>query len=296
MWGRQSKTRQVIDYAEHVAADEQIREHTREAVAAGERARRRLFPDRRAVAVATRAAQDEQIRDQIVKAVEQLREAQQRLRGKKSHRGRNLLLLATAAVAALFNPVTGAKTRGWLGGIVGRLRGGAQGGGGMPQMPMRGATSTVEETIEVAVPVSTAYNQWTQFEEFPSFMDGVESVRQLDDTHVHWVAQIGGKRHEWDAEITEQRPDQRVAWRATDGKANEGEVTFEPVDGGRTRVSLRLSYEAEGLAETLGSAVGVDSRRVKADLQRFKELIESRGQESGAWRGEVVEGQTQGQA
>jgi uncharacterized membrane protein len=149
----------------------------------------------------------------------------------------------------------------------------------------------VEESIEVNVPVNTAYNQWTQFEEFPRFMEGVESVTQKDDTHVHWVAEIGGERREWDAEITEQEPDQRVAWTAIGGHGNSGVVTFQPMDEGSTRVNVRIEHETEGLKEQLGSAVGADSRRVKGDLKRFKEFIEARGQETGAWRGEVESGQ-----
>jgi uncharacterized membrane protein len=151
--------------------------------------------------------------------------------------------------------------------------------------------SRIEESIEVDVPVSTAYNQWTQFEEFPRFMEGVESVRQLDDTHLRWVAEIGGSRHEWTAEISEQRPDQRVAWHAVDGQANGGVVTFHRLDEGRTKVMVQMDYEPEGMKESLGSALGADSRRVKADLERFKELVESRGAESGAWRGEVERGE-----
>jgi uncharacterized membrane protein len=149
----------------------------------------------------------------------------------------------------------------------------------------------VEESIEVNVPVSTAYNQWTQFEEFSRFMEGIETVTQIDDTHLRWVAEIGGKRHEWEAEITEQKPDQRVAWRALEGHYNSGIVTFEPIDENRTRINVVMEHETEGITETLGSALGADSRRVKGDLERFKELIESRGVESGAWRGEVESGQ-----
>jgi uncharacterized membrane protein len=144
----------------------------------------------------------------------------------------------------------------------------------------------VDESVDVEVPVSTAYNQWTQFEEFPQFMDNVESVRQVDDTHLHWVAEVGGRRHEWDAEITYQDPDNHIAWRSTDGKTNSGSVRFEPLGGERTRIKVRIDYEAEGL-EAVGSAVGVDDRGVRADLNRFKELVEGRGSETGAWRGEV---------
>jgi len=146
---------------------------------------------------------------------------------------------------------------------------------------------SIEKSVEVDVPVSTAYNQWTQFEEFPSFMNGVESVKQLDETHLHWVASIGGHREEWDAEITEQIPDERIAWKATSGKGNAGVVTFHKLDENRAKIMLQLDWESEGMLEALGAAVGSDDRRVKGDLARFKELIESRGVESGAWRGEV---------
>jgi len=147
--------------------------------------------------------------------------------------------------------------------------------------------STIEQSIELEVPVHTAYNQWTQFEEFPAFMDGVAEVRQLDERHLHWVAELGGTRHEWDAEITEQRPDERVAWRNTDGKDNAGVVTFHKLDESRSRVMVQLDFVPEGIKEKLGDVMGAPDRRVKADLERFKEMIEARGTETGAWRGEV---------
>ena len=147
--------------------------------------------------------------------------------------------------------------------------------------------SRVEQSIEIDVPVRTAYNQWTQFEEFPTFMEGVESVTQLDDTHLRWVAEIGGKTQEWKAEITEQHPDERVAWRAVDGKSNAGVVTFHRLEDQRCKVMVQLDFETEGIVETVGSAIGADDRRVKGDLERFKEMIESRGTETGAWRGDV---------
>jgi uncharacterized membrane protein len=150
---------------------------------------------------------------------------------------------------------------------------------------------TIRETIEVNVPISTAYNQWTQFEEFPQFMEGVESVKQTDDTHLRWVAEIGGKRREWQAEIVEQRPDQRISWRALDGNGPNGVVEFEPIGADKTLVTVEMAYEPEGMTEQLGSKVGIDSRQVRGDVKRFKELIESRGVESGAWRGEVHAGQ-----
>lgn len=147
--------------------------------------------------------------------------------------------------------------------------------------------STIEESIEVQVPVRTAYDQWTQFEEFPQFMEGVESVTQLDDTHLRWKAEIGGVTREWRAEITEQQPDQRVAWRAQDGAENAGVVTFHRLDDGVTRVMLQLEFDPEGIVEQAGDKLGFVSRRAKGDLARFKDFIEARGVETGAWRGQV---------
>jgi uncharacterized membrane protein len=151
--------------------------------------------------------------------------------------------------------------------------------------------AAIEQSIVVNVPVQMAYNQWTQFEEFPRFMDGVESVRQLDDKRLHWRANIGGKVKEWDAEITEQHPDERIAWTARSGARNAGVVTFHRLDENRTKIMLQVDYEPEGVVETVGDTVGVVSGRIKADLERFKEFIESRHRETGAWRGEIQPGQ-----
>jgi uncharacterized membrane protein len=145
----------------------------------------------------------------------------------------------------------------------------------------------IEKSIDVHVPVRTAYNQWTQFEEFPRFMEGVKEVRQLDDTHLHWVAEIGGKTEEWEARITEQMPDERVAWTAESGTMNAGVVTFHKLDPETTRVMLQLEYDPEGIVETTGDKLGFVTRRVEGDLGRFKEFIEERGRETGEWRGEV---------
>ena len=147
--------------------------------------------------------------------------------------------------------------------------------------------TTIEESIEVKVPIRTAYDQWTQFEEFPRFMAGVESVRQLDDTHLHWVADIGGARREWDAEITEQHPDERIAWRATQGAENAGVVTFHHIDPTTTKVMLQLEFDPDGFVEQVGDKMGIVKSQTKADLDRFKEFIETRGTETGAWRGDV---------
>jgi uncharacterized membrane protein len=152
--------------------------------------------------------------------------------------------------------------------------------------------SSTEKSIEINVPVSAAYNQWTQFEDFPKFMEGIQEVKQLDDTHLHWKASIGGKDKEWDAEITEQTPDTRIAWRSTTGTRNDGIVTFHKVDENTTRVIVHMDYEPEGMVESAGDAVGVLGSRVQGDLERFKEFLESRGHETGAWRGSVHGGQT----
>jgi uncharacterized membrane protein len=150
--------------------------------------------------------------------------------------------------------------------------------------------SVIEEQVEVAVPVRTAYNQWTQFESFPEFMEGVERVEQRTDTLTHWVTEIGGVRREFDAQIEHQVPDERISWRVVDGPKHDGTVSFTEVGGGRTQVSLRMEYEPEGVIENVGAAVGVVGSRVRGDLRRFKEFIEDRGSESGAWRGEVTPG------
>ena len=150
----------------------------------------------------------------------------------------------------------------------------------------------IEQAVEIAVPVSTAYNQWTQFEDFPHFMEGVKSVTQTDDTHLHWVAEVAGKEKEWDAEITEQHPDERVAWNATSGAENAGVVTFHRVSDESTRVTLQMDVDPEGMVENVGTALGFLERRVKGDLERFKEFIESRGQETGAWRGTIEQSAT----
>jgi len=152
--------------------------------------------------------------------------------------------------------------------------------------------ASVESSIDVNVPVTTAYNQWTQFEEFPEFMEGVEFVTQIDETHLRWAAEVGGEREEWDAEITEQTPDQRIAWKATGGKQNAGVVTFHRLDDMTTKVTLQMDWEPEGMKEKAGAMLGRDEAQVKADLERFKKFIESRGVETGAWRGEVSQGST----
>jgi uncharacterized membrane protein len=147
--------------------------------------------------------------------------------------------------------------------------------------------STITEHVDVDVPIRLAYDQWTQFESFPKFMGGVDSITQVDDTHTHWKTTVAGVTREFDTEITEQHPEERVAWKSTDGTTHAGVVTFHKLDDSTTRVTVQMDWEPEGLKEKAGAAVGVDDHQVKADLKRFKEFIEERGQAEGAWRGEV---------
>ena len=149
--------------------------------------------------------------------------------------------------------------------------------------------ATIEKSIDVRVPVSVAYGQWTQFEEFPQFMEGVEQVTQLDDSHMHWVAEIGGERREWDAEIVEQQPDRVIAWRSTGGTPNSGRVEFMPIDEG-TRVSVRMEHEPEGMKERVGSFFGADEGQIEEDLERFRELVEDRQMPTYEWRGTIESG------
>jgi uncharacterized membrane protein len=147
--------------------------------------------------------------------------------------------------------------------------------------------ATVTKSIDVHVPISTAYNQWTQFETFPHFMGGVDQVEQLDDRRLHWKVSVGGQHREFDAEVTEQHPDERVAWKSTDGKTHAGVVTFHKLAPDETRVTVQLDWEPEGITEKAGAMVGLDDRQVSSDLDKFKAFIENRQNETGAWRGEV---------
>jgi uncharacterized membrane protein len=152
----------------------------------------------------------------------------------------------------------------------------------------------IEDTIEVQVPVQQAYNQWTQFEDFPKFMEGIQSVQQLDDTHVQWIAEIRGESRQWTTEITEQRPNEKVAWKTIEGEVkNDGIVTFEQVGDGLTRVNVQMDVEGDSPVENVASdLLGVVKGQVRGDLERFKQLIENREEETGAWRGEVQDGET----
>ena len=256
--------------------DKKFRKQLLSAISHGTLAKRRASKRIGFVAAVTRLGADEKLKNELRKMTKSLENAWGRVEKKRSHKLRNSLLIVGgvggAAVAAM-------KAR----------------NGGLPNVGIvGGGTSprTIDESIEVNVPVSAAYNQWTQFEDFPLFMEGVEHVEQLDDTRLHWIAKVGGKTNEWDAKILEQHPDKQISWISEDGKKTRGTVTFEPVGESKARIRLSMSYRAEGLQETLGSAAGLDQRRVRGDLDRFKELIESRGAESAAWRGEVSAGTT----
>ena len=283
MFGR-SKTQAVkdnaasgTDLAVSLAQDKRFRKQLLSAMGHGAAARQRAASRIGLVAAAHRLGTDKELRNELRQMTENLQNAWTQVEKKRSHKLRNFLLVVGGigtAAAALAPQARKKLTK--LSGVVGN--------GSMPR--------TITESIEVDAPVSTVYNQWTQFEDFPLFMEGVEHVEQLDDTRLHWIAKVGGKTVEWDAKILEQHPDNQVSWISEDGKKTRGTVTFEPIGESRTRISLSMSYQAEGLTEALGSAVGLDERRVRGDLQRFKELIESRGAESGAWRGEVSAGST----
>lgn len=146
---------------------------------------------------------------------------------------------------------------------------------------------TIEKSIVVNAPLRMVYNQWTQFEDFPKFMEGIESVRQIDDNHLHWVSEIYGKHEEWDAEIFDQIPDESISWRSLSGPAHNGTIHFRPDNENTTQVTLTMSYEPKGFLEKTADALGLIARRIEGDLERFKEFVESRQSESGAWRGEI---------
>jgi uncharacterized membrane protein len=226
-----------------------------------------------------RVGSDERLRRELRELKGNLDKAWARVEKKRGHKLRNTLILLTGVALAAVPQVRRF--------VVERFSRIPVGGGSTPR--------TIEESIEVDVPVLTAYNQWTQFEDFPLFMDGVDHVQQLDDTRLHWVATIAGKTHEWDAKILEQHPDRQISWISEDGKKTRGTVTFEPRGESKTLIRLSMSYKADGPIESLGSTAGLDRQRIRGDLQRFKELIETRGTESGAWRGEVSAGTTDSQ-
>jgi uncharacterized membrane protein len=257
------------DFAASLAKDRKFRKELLSAISHGTTAQRQAARKIGFYAAMLRLKKDPMLRREVNRMVSSLDKAWGRVERKRSHKLRNTLLVL-----------------GGIGGVVAAavpLRKKLSVGGTSPR--------TIDESIEANVPVSLAYNQWTQFEDFPLFMEGVEHVQQLDDIRLHWVAKIGGKTAEWDAKILEQHPDRQISWISEDGKKTRGTVTFEPRGEGKTLVRLSMSYQAEGSIEQLGSAAGLDTRRVRGDLERFKELVETRGEESGAWRGEIQAGE-----
>ena len=285
MFGRKEAregARETADALQTVAEDRKLRAQLADALAHGLAARRRMTKLTGVSGAVYRISSDRELQRHLRRMAHELEDARKRMRRKRSHKLRNTLLIAggaagAAAVAAM------PQTRRFLTEKLDRSRGGSPGTG----------LRTIEERIEVGVPVSTAYNQWTQFEDFPLFMEGVEDVRQDGDTRLHWIATVGGKRAEWEAEIVEQEPDTRIAWRSLDGRETSGVVSFDKLGDERTAIRLAMTYRPEGALERAGSAAGLDARRVRGDLERFKELIESRGAESGAWRGEIHSGKEQ---
>jgi uncharacterized membrane protein len=271
----------VADLAAQLAADRTFRKRLLKAIAHGMRAERRVWRQVGLVALVNRLAADRQLRAELAQMLGELQGAWRRVERTRSHRLRNTLVVVGGAggLAAAAAPPTRAR----LGRALAASR-----------AALLGGPRTITEVIEVEVPVSTAYNQWTQFEEFPRFMDGVQEVRQLDDTRLHWAAEIGGRRAEWDAKIIEQHPDRQISWISEDGRKTRGTVAFESLGATRTLITLSMSYRAQGLREAAGSAAGIDRRRVRGDLERFKQLIEERGSESGGWRGDISEGSAAG--
>ena len=279
----------VAEYVDPLVKDEKLRERLAAAMVAAIAAQQRLRARTGRSALLRRVAADPVLRAQLLEMGTQLRAAQRRSKRARSHTFRNTILfvsgvgLGVAAVPAARNKVLS---------LLREFR------HAPARLGIDGSArqASIEEEIEVAVPVQTAYNQWTQFEEFPRFMEGVDEVRQLDDTLLHWAASVAGKHAEWDAKIIEQDPDRRIAWESTDGKRTRGTVSFEDMGAGRTRIRLHMTYMAEGVSEQMGSAIGLDSRRIQGDLQRFRDLVEKRQVETGSWRGTVKDGQkTDGQ-
>ena len=273
---------ELTSYGGDVLEDKKARRRLVSAATAGLAARQRAKRQTGVSGLLRRLAEDPVFRANAMTMLVSLQEARKRVERRRSHKARNILLLvggAGAATAVVAVPAVRARVLGLLG-TKNRL--GTIVAGSSP--------TTITEEIEVDAPLRTVYNQWTQFEEFPEFMDGVETVEQLDETRLRWVAKVAGKRAEWEAKILHQDPDERIGWQSTDGKLTTGTVSFEPIGDERTQIRLAMTYTAEGPLERAGSAVGLDNRRVRGDLERFKELIEGRGTESGAWRGEIKAG------
>jgi uncharacterized membrane protein len=251
----------AADLATQLARDKKLRKRLLAASDHAVRANRRVWRQIGLIGLARRLTADQQLRIELTQMARDLEAAWGQTKRHRRHRLRTTLLLLGGAGAAGAAAATHPRSRQWLGSQGRRLSSGRTEG------------RVVDASIEVEVPVSTAYDQWTQFEAFPEFMDGVEEVRQLDDTRLRWVASIGGKRAEWEAKILEQHPD--------------GQISDH-----RTLIRLSMSYQAQGVREVVGSTLGADSKRVRGDLERFKQLIEDRDEPSGAWRGDITAGTT----
>jgi uncharacterized membrane protein len=262
------------EFAASLAMDKKFRKELLSAISHGTLAQKRAARKIGFYAAMLRLKQDPMLRRELNRMMSSLDKAWSRVEKKRSHKLRNtVLVLGTAGGVAAIVVKTNLHKK-------------------LPGVGTGTSARAIDAWTEVRVPVSVAYNQWTQFEDFPLFMEGVDHVQQLDDTRLHWVANVAGKQAEWDAKIIEQHPDRQISWISEDGKKTRGTVSFEPRGDDKTLVHLSMSYWAEGTAEQLGSAAGLDKRRISGDLERFRELIEARGAETGAWRGEVEAGQT----
>jgi uncharacterized membrane protein len=267
----------ATDLAATLAKDRKFRQELVKTVGHSVAARRRAARRLGFLAAVARLSADERLRRELNEMTKHLDKAWSRVHKKQSHKLRNTLIIVGVTGGAAVVAVTVRKRMSRSSPETGFV--------GAPTTPR-----TIDESIEVGVPVSTAYNQWTQFEDFPLFMEGVDHVEQRDDTRLHWVATVAGKQNEWDAKILEQHPDRQISWISEDGKKTRGTVTFEPKGDAATLIRISMSYQADPL-EAVGSVAGLDQRRVRGDLERFKDLIEGRAAETGAWRGEISAGQ-----
>jgi len=254
----------VAPVGEQLVKDQKLRERLVAAVDAGLAARQRAQRQIGAVGTARRLGTDPVLRAELMEMIAQLQAARKRIESKRSHRLRTIgLIVVGAGLVAAVPPVRH------------RLKGLFR-GRELHAPDVHASAKTVEQEIEVAVPVTTAYNQWTQFEEFPKFMEGVDEVKQLDDTLLHWAATVAGKKAEWEAKVVEQKPNRRIAWESVAGKNTRGSVSFEEAGPSHTRIHLSMTYALDDVAEKAGAAAGLDNRRIRGDLERFRELVEGR--------------------
>jgi Polyketide cyclase / dehydrase and lipid transport len=266
MFGRNDARRAAEDavdtlgpYADRLAHDKKLRRGLGSAVGHGFAAGRRAKRQTGLAGAARRLAHDDELQEHLRRMTAEVEKAGRRLRKPRRHRLRTaLFVLGGTVAAAMLVPVL-------------RRRIAGNGGGDSTTWTI----ATIDEAIEVDAPVDVAYDMWTQFEQFPLFMEGVEDVREADDGTLHWVVSVAGRRGEWDARILERQAPSRITWESVDGKQTRGTVSFERLGDDRTRIDLSMRYRAEGAVEAVGSAAGIDSRRVRGDLERFKDLVES---------------------